>query len=252
MVRKIIRINEEKCNGCSLCVHACHEGAIAIVDEKARLIRDDYCDGLGNCLPICPVGAIGFEEREAAAFNEDAVKAGQCQNSTQPLLRPQPGLGHPLPCGCPGTHSREISRVPEQAAPGQCPASDPCCAPTATELRQWPVQIKLVPINALYFQNARLLIAADCAAYAFGDFHRRFMKDRVTLIGCPKLDNIDYSGKLTEIIATNDIKSVLVARMEVPCCAGIENAVISAMQNSGKYVPWQLVTMTIDGDFFET
>ena len=252
MIRKIIKIDSEKCNGCGICVDACHEDAIAMIDGKAKLIRDDYCDGLGNCLPACPAGAISFEEREAAAFNEEAVKAVQ--------KRQESATGSAdLPCGCPGSNARELGR----AAPGQdtvlccaeesCASPEACCAaaPPVSELRQWPVQIKLVPVNAPYFKDARLLIAADCAAYAYGNFHSRYMKDRITLIGCPKLDSTDYSEKLAEIIAQNDIKSILVIRMEVPCCAGIEHAVVTAMQKAGKFLPWQVVTMGIDGKSFE-
>ena len=231
MIRKIIKIDEGKCNGCGLCAEACHEGAIAMVDGKAKLMRDDYCDGLGNCLPVCPTGAIGFEEREAAEYDEAAVKAGQARKTVQ------------LPCGCPGTNARAIERS------GAAPAAAPIT--TASELRQWPVQIKLVPVNAPYFENAHLLVAADCAAYACGGFHNKFMKNRITLIGCPKLDNADYSEKLSAIIAGNNIKSVTVVRMEVPCCGGIEQAVITALKNSGKFLPWQVVTLSTSGDVLE-
>ena len=232
MVRQIIKINEDECSGCGLCAEACHEGAIAMVDGKAKLIRDDYCDGLGNCLPICPAGAITFEEREAAAYDEDAVKENQAK---------QP---EPLACGCPGTNARAISHsASEQSAtPGH----------TVSELRQWPVQIKLVPVNAVYFDGANLLIAADCAAYACGEFHSRFMKNKVTLIGCPKLDEGDYSEKLTAVLKQNDIKSVTVARMEVPCCGGIENAVKTALQSCGKMIPWQVVIISTDGKILES
>ena len=226
MVRQIIKINEEECNGCGLCAEACHEGAIAMVNGKAKLIRDDYCDGLGNCLPVCPTGAITFEKREAAAYDEEAVK----ENQTKPET---------LPCGCPGTNSKEFNRCePEHTG-----------APvyTASELRQWPVQIKLVPVNAPYFNNANLLIAADCAAYACGEFHSRFMKNKITLIGCPKLEEGDYSEKLTAIIQNNNIKSVTVVRMEVPCCGGIEHAVVTALKQSGKFIPWQVYTLSTDG-----
>ena len=243
MIRKIIRIDTEKCNGCALCVNACSEGAIAIVDGKAALIRDDYCDGLGTCLPTCPAGAIGFEEREAAAYDGEAHAAAAGQ----------------LPCGCPGANARALNHAPpgrccapvQSSAPEQCYAPGQCCASVRSELRQWPVQIKLAPVNAPYFNGARLLVAADCAAYAYGDFHSRYMKDRITLIGCPKLDNTDYSEKLADIMANNNIKSVTIARMEVPCCYGIEDAVISAMHKSGKFVPWQVVTLTIDGESVE-
>ena len=232
MIRKIIEINEEKCNGCGLCAEACHEGAIGMVDGKARLLWDDYCDGLGDCLPVCPTGAITFVEREAAAYDEAAVKANT--ENRQPET---------LACGCPGTHSRSIERETAHK-----PAER---AETQSELRQWPVQIKLVPVNAPYFDNANLLIAADCAAYARAGFHSEFMRNKITIIGCPKLDDGDYSEKLTEIIKNNNIKSVTVVRMEVPCCGGIENAVKTALSNSSKMLPWQVVTLTTNGDVLE-
>ena len=198
MIRKIIEINEEKCNGCGACATACHEGAIGMVNGKAKLLRDDYCDGLGDCLPTCPTGAISFVEREAAAYNEAAVLA-----------------------------SKERKQE--------------------SQLRQWPVQIKLTPINAPWFNGAKLLVAADCTAYAYATFHQDFIKEHVTLIGCPKLDAEDYSIKLTEIIQNNDIRSITVARMEVPCCGGIEAATKTALQNSGKFIPWNVITITTDG-----
>lgn len=198
MIRKIIEINEEKCNGCGACATACHEGAIGMVNGKAKLLRDDYCDGLGDCLPTCPTGAISFVEREAAAYNEAAVLAAK-------------------------------ERKQE------------------SQLRQWPVQIKLAPVNAPWFNGAKLLVAADCTAYAYAGFHQDFIKEHVTLIGCPKLDAEDYSVKLTEIIRNNDIRSITVARMEVPCCGGIEAATKTALQNSGKFIPWNVVTITTDG-----
>lgn len=230
MMRKIIEINSEKCNGCGACAAACQEGAIGMVNGKAQLLRDDYCDGLGNCLPACPTDAIRFVEREAAAFDEAAVQAKQMNLQ-----------GDPLPCGCPGTQSKALAR--ESAA---CAASMTESA-VVSELRQWPVQIKLAPVNAPYFHNARLLIAADCSAYARGDFHSRFMKGHITLIGCPKLDSVDYTEKLSAIIRQNEIKSLTVVRMEVPCCGGIEQAVKSALQSCGKLIPWQVVTLATDG-----
>jgi ferredoxin len=231
MVRKIIKIDAEKCNGCGLCAQACHEAAIGIIEGKAKLLRDDYCDGLGNCLPVCPTGAITFEEREAAAYDEAAVKANQAQQEAQPL-----------PCGCPGSAARAISRPTQENVPAATPAS---------KLRQWPVQIKLMPANAAYFEGAHLLIAADCAAYAHGAFHEKFMKNKITIIGCPKLDNIDYTGKFAEIIAGNNVKSVTVVRMEVPCCGGIEQATVAALKRSGKFLPWQVATLSTGGEIVE-
>lgn len=198
MIRKIIEINEEKCNGCGACAVACHEGAIGMVNGKAKLLRDDYCDGLGDCLPACPTGAISFVEREAAAYDEAAVLAAK-----------------------------------------------------ESQLRQWPVQIKLAPVNAPWFDGAKLLIAADCTAYAYAGFHQDFIKGHITLIGCPKLDAADYSVKLTEIIRNNDIQSVTIVRMEVPCCGGIESAVKTALQNSGKFIPWNVVIIATDGSIAE-
>ncbi len=228
MIRKIIKIDEEKCNGCGACAEACHEGAIEMVNGKAKLTREDYCDGLGDCLPACPTNAITFEEREAPAYNEEAVlKAKQSK----------------LPCGCPGTKSKTINRKPQTSA-----VSTFACE---SQLSQWPVQIKLVPINAPYFENANLLIAADCTAYAYGNFHNEFIKNKITLIGCPKLDEGDYAEKLTQIIALNNIKSVTVVRMEVPCCGGIENAVKNALQASGKFIPWQVKVISTDGRIIE-
>ena len=226
MKRKIIKIDENKCNGCGLCAEACHEGAIGMVNGKAKLLREDYCDGLGDCLPACPTGAITFEEREAPAYDHAAVMAAK-------------QAAAPLPCGCPGSQSKHIRRTPEQTAL----AAEPACS----ELSQWPVQIKLAPVNAPYFTGADLLIAADCTAFAYGYFHRRFIRGRVALIGCPKLDEGDYAEKLTEIIRQNDIHSVTVVRMEVPCCGGIENAVKRALQASGKFLPWHVVVISTNG-----
>ena len=228
MLRKIIKIDDDKCNGCGACAAACHEGAIEMVNGKARLTREDYCDGLGDCLPACPTDAISFEMREAPAYDEAAVLAAKAAHAESAA---------PLPCGCPGTASRSIrSEAPAQAS-----------APVTSQLQQWPVQIKLAPVNAPYFKGAHLLIAADCTAYAYGNFHNEFIRGRVTLIGCPKLDEGDYAEKLTRILTFNDIKSVTIVRMEVPCCGGIENAVKRALQASGKFLPWQVVTVTTDG-----
>lgn len=217
MIRRVIQIDEEKCNGCGICVTACHEGAIGMVDGKARLMRDDYCDGLGDCLPNCPTGAISFIEREAAAYDEAAVKANMERKETHKAAGRE-------------AFQEEVSRETVQS-----------------QLQQWPCQIKLVPVNAPYFEDAKLLIAADCTAYAYANMHEEFMKGKITLIGCPKLDQIDYSEKLTQIIAENNIKSVTVLRMEVPCCGGLENAAVKALKNSGKFLPWQVVTISIDG-----
>ena len=240
MIRQIIQIDESLCNGCGACASACHEGAIAMVDGKAKLLRDDYCDGLGNCLPACPTGAITFVEREAAAYDEAAVKAKQADQQAKPVAH---AFG-----GCPGTRSRAINRT-EQPRQESCACSEVESAPSA--LNQWPVQIKLVPVNAPYFHRAKLLIAADCTAYARGDFHDRFMKNHITLIGCPKLDMTDYSEKLAEILRHNEIQSVTVVRMEVPCCGGIEHAVKNALLSSGKMIPWQVVTIATDGSILE-
>lgn len=233
MIRRIIKIDSEKCNGCGACAAACHEGAIEMIGGKAVLTKENYCDGLGDCLPACPTGAITFEEREAPAYDEMAVKQAKMKKE-----------GMTLPCGCPGTQSKALNR--EEA----CAMSE-SHAQITSELRQWPVQIKLVPVNAPYFENANLLIAADCTAYAYGNFHNDFIKNRITLIGCPKLDMVDYTEKLTAIIANNNIKSVTVVRMEVPCCGGIEYATKEAIKNSGKFLPWQVVTISTDGRILE-
>ncbi|MEQ2455290.1 ATP-binding protein [Flavonifractor hominis] len=226
MKRRIIRIDEAACNGCGMCAAACHEGAIEMVDGKARLTREDYCDGLGDCLPACPTGAITFEEREAPAYDHAAVMAAKAAKSA------------PLPCGCPGSMSRTIQRTDDGVvSAGEIPS----------QLRQWPVQIKLAPINAPYFQGCDLLIAADCTAYAYGAFHRDFIQGRVTLIGCPKLDEGDYSEKLTAILAQNEVRSVAVVRMEVPCCGGILRAVQTAVANSGRDIPLHCVVVGTDG-----
>lgn len=228
MIRKIITINEEKCTGCGLCADACHEGAIGMVDGKAKLLREDYCDGLGDCLPACPTGAITFEEREAPAYDETAVLAAKKAKNAA------------LPCGCPGSACQTVA--PRQTA---------AAVEVTSQLTNFPIQLKLVPVNAPYFRDAHLLIAADCTAYAYGNFHDRFMKGKVTLIGCPKLDSVDYSVKLEQILAQNDIKSVTVVRMQVPCCGGLSHAVTTALKNSGKFIPWQIVTVTADGRILE-
>ena len=215
MIRKIIQIDEEKCNGCGLCADACHEGAIEMVNGKAKLMRDDYCDGLGDCLPTCPTNAISFVEREAAAYDEEAVKRHLSNRKT--------------------SSNRSTANT----------------SSVESQLRQWPVQIKLAPVNAPYFDGARLLIAADCTAYAYGNFHQDFIRGKVTLIGCPKLDAVDYTEKLTEIIKNNNIKDVTIVRMEVPCCGGIEHAAAEALKNSGKWIPWQVVTISIEGDILD-
>lgn len=234
MIRKIIKIDEELCNGCGLCAQACHEGAIAMVDGKARLIRDDYCDGLGNCLPVCPTGAISFEEREAAAFNEELVKQHQQQKATP--------VHH---AGCPGSRAMVMNK-PAKPAVQHLPEDE-----ETSELMQWPVQIQLVPVNAPYFDNANLLIAADCTAFAYAGFHKRFIRNHITLIGCPKLDEADYTEKLTAILMNNHIRSVKVVRMEVPCCGGIENAVKQALIRSGKMIPWQVSVISVNGELLE-
>ena len=234
MIRKIIRIEEEKCNGCGACAAACHEGAIEMIDGKAKLTREDYCDGLGDCLPACPTDAISFEEREAPAYDEAAVLAAKAKKAEAPL-----------PCGCPGSQSRAIRRENDSSECSTVPGSP--AVSIASQLSQWPVQIKLAPVNAPYFNGAKLLVAADCTAYAYGNFHNEFIRDHVTLIGCPKLDSVDYSEKLTAILANNEIRSVTVVRMEVPCCGGIEHAVKTALQESGKFIPWQVVTISTDG-----
>ena len=232
MKRKIIKIDEEKCNGCGACAKACHEGAIEMVNGKAKLTKENYCDGLGDCLPACPTNAITFEEREAPAYDEEAVLKSKQKKETETLH-----------CGCPGTQSKKISR--------ENTIEHPQFNNLSSQLSNWPIQIKLAPITAPYFNEANLLIAADCTAYAFGSFHSKFMRNRITLIGCPKLDEVDYAEKLTAIIARNNIKSVTVVRMEVPCCGGIENAVKRALMSSGKFIPWSVYTISTDGHILE-
>ena len=230
MKRRIIEIDEDKCNGCGACAEACHEGAIGIIDGKAKLLRDDYCDGLGDCLPTCPTGAIRFVEREAAAYDEAAVQANMAKKN-----------GVCSSGGCPGAAAQAI---PRKSAPETY-------APSISQLQNFPVQIKLAPVQAPYFDGAKLLIAADCTAYAYARFHEDFIRGKVTLVGCPKLDGVDYSEKLTQIIQSNDIQSVIVVRMVVPCCGGLEFAVKKALQQSGKFIPWQVVTVGIDGTIID-
>ena len=247
MIRKIIQIDEEKCNGCGACANACHEEAIAMINGKAKLIRDDYCDGLGNCLPACPTGAISFIEREAAEYDEAAVEENKKKKAANAAQKEHFA-------GCPGTKMRTMNSGTDSADIAGAP-----CAGTGTQsmsapqsrLAQWPCQIKLIPVNAPYFDGTKLLIAADCTAYAYAGIHEEFMKGRITVIGCPKLDDIDYSEKLQAIIENNNIKSVTILRMEVPCCGGLEHAAVMALKNSGKFIPWQVVTITIDGHIRE-
>ena len=262
MVRKIIHIDEEKCNGCGICADACHEGAIEIIDGKAKLVRENFCDGFGDCLPGCPMGAITFEEREAPAYDAQAVKKaleekkmGQMNTDNMEAMMHEHHEG-----GCPGSRMMQFKREDMPAAPGVMPGMAqgmtlgmaPEAAPAAyvkpaSRLAQWPCQIKLLPTQAPFFNGAKLLIAADCTAYAYANMHEDFMKGKVTLIGCPKLDAVDYSEKLTEIIRDNDIKSVTIVRMEVPCCGGLQRAAETALRNSGKFIPWQVVTISRDG-----
>jgi len=252
MKRNIITIDANLCNGCGLCVSACHEGALQLVGGKAQLVSDSYCDGLGACLPECPTGAIKIVEREAEAFDEAAVAAKQAaEKARHPTFsapaRETSSTPPPLACGCPGQMAKTIARQPVAAT---SEAGEPPAAP-ASALVNWPVQIKLVSVNAPYLKNAALLIAADCTAFAYADFHRRFITNKVTLIGCPKLDEGDYSEKLTAILKANDIRSVTVLRMEVPCCAGIANATRQALLASGKMIPWHVVTISTDGTILD-
>lgn len=233
MIRKIIHIDEEKCTGCGLCASACHEGAIDIIDGKAKLTRENFCDGFGDCLPNCPTGAISFEEREAPAYDEAAVKAAQAAKRHD---------AHPV--SCPGSAVRQMNTGAVQPVPAAMETR-------VSRLGQWPCQIKLVPVRAPFFDGAKLLIAADCTAYAYAGIHEDFMHGRVTLIGCPKLDAVDYAEKLAEIITQNDIQSVTVLRMQVPCCGGLQRAVERALKASGKTIPCQVVTVSISGNIVD-
>lgn len=286
MIRRVINIDEDKCNGCGICVNACHEGAIGLVDGKAKLMRDDYCDGLGDCLPTCPTGAITFVEREAVPYNEAAVMENKKRNqqannndgnnnnnnnggnnnigssnsnnnggnnNTVSSNNNIDNSGHAVAhvhSGCPGSMMRSLrnrniddSVFENDGITGN--QAMPCAI--QSRLENWPVQIKLAPVNAPYFKNAKLLIAADCAAYAYAGFHDKFIKDKITLIGCPKLDSTDYSDKLSEILRYNDIKSITVVRMEVPCCGGLAHAAMEALRKSEKMIPWNVVTISLDG-----
>ncbi|SDA62103.1 4Fe-4S binding domain-containing protein [Butyrivibrio sp. INlla18] len=239
MVRQIIHIDEEKCNGCGICATACHEGAIEMINGKAKLVRENFCDGFGDCLPGCPTGAITFESREAPAYDEEAVKASKELKAK----------GH----GCPGSRFMQLGEKEDASAEGSNDAQGQASfySKSISRLMQWPCQIKLLPTQAEFYNGAKLLIAADCTAYAYANMHEDFMKGKVTMIGCPKLDEGDYTEKLTEIIKYNDIKSVTVVRMEVPCCGGLQRAAENALRNSGKFIPWQVVTISRDGNILE-
>ena len=253
MIRRIIQIDEEKCNGCGACAKACHEGAISMVNGKAMLMRDDYCDGLGDCLPNCPVDAIHFVEREAAAYDAEAVKQNMLKKQQEEVAKQNAGEGPKAPVkpfagGCPGTRMRMMNREESmQNAESEEEGRETAKSVNKSMLSQWPVQIKLVPVNAPYFDGAHLLIAADCTAYAYANFHQDFIRDHVVLVGCTKLDDVDYSEKLARIFMCNDIKSITVARMEVPCCAGMERAVKMALKERGKKIPVKTVVISTEG-----
>lgn len=237
MKRKIIHIERDKCNGCGLCIDACHEGALKLIDGKAELVSDSYCDGLGDCLPQCPTGAISIIEREAAEFDEEAVNAHLTARAANTVSKGFRGYS--------GTLLQAFAREKSEASPVEKAHTG------KSELRQWPIQLQLVPVNAPYFTNAHLLVAADCTAIAYGSIHQDFMRNRVTLIGCPKLDEVDYASKLTEILTQNEIASVTVLKMEVPCCGGLSDAVKTALQNSGKMISWTVITVSLDGSILE-
>ena len=254
MIRKIIHIDEEKCNGCGLCAKACHEGAIDIIDGKAKLVRENFCDGFGDCLPNCPTGAISFEEREAPAYDEAAVKKAQEEKKTEEKkteekkteamkmegMKMEEMKHEHHEGGCPGSKVMQFTQNGAAGVPLRT-------AEPVSRLGQWPCQIKLVPTQAPFYENAKLLIAADCTAYAYANMHEDFMRGKVTIIGCPKLDGVDYTDKLTQIIQSNNIRSVTIVRMEVPCCGGLQRAAENALRNSGKFIPWQVVTISRDG-----
>lgn len=246
MQRKIVTIDQDLCNGCGLCVNACHEGALKMIEGKAKLVSESYCDGLGDCLPECPTGAIKIVLREADAYDEQAVANHMAETTSE--VAPDSQSDKPTQAtGCPGSMAKTIHRP----APQALEAPTITAHPTESRLTNWPVQIKLVPVQAPYLNNAALLIAADCTAFAYPDTHRRFMTNKVTLIGCPKLDEGDYAEKLTAIFKANEIRSVTVLRMEVPCCGGISQAVKQALINSGKMIPWHVVTIATDGTILE-
>ena len=256
MLRQIIHIDEEKCNGCGLCANACHEGAIDMVDGKAKLVREHFCDGFGDCLPACPAGAITFEEREAPAYDEAAVQESKRKKEEEKMTdrekqmmqeMAQHAAGH----SCPGSRFMQLGHGDDVQTDNAPAAGSAACAKPVSRLMQWPCQIKLLPAKAPFYDGAKLLIAADCTAYAYANMHEDFMKGKVTLIGCPKLDDIDYSEKLTQIIRDNDIKSVTIVRMEVPCCGGLQRAAENALRASGKFIPWQVVTISRDGNILD-
>lgn len=253
MIRQIIHIDEEKCNGCGICAEACHEGAIEMVDGKAKLVRENFCDGFGDCLPACPTGAITFEEREAPEYDEAAVKINKMMKELH-AGGGCPGAQVAQFSGAQGDSAQGADHAPEdpatnsdRATASAQPAAQPAGAKPVSRLAQWPCQIKLVPIQAPFFEGAKLLIAADCTAFAYAALHEDYMKGRVTIIGCPKLDDVDYTDKLTQIIALNDIREVTIVRMEVPCCGGLQRAAENALKASGKFIPWQVVTISRDG-----